>query len=300
MTEQYHIPVLLQQAVEALEINPSGTYLDATYGGGGHSKQIFKHLNEKGQLIAFDQDPEAHNNALKAPNFILIQANFRHIKNFVNYLGIEKIDGILADLGLSTHHIDTPERGFSFRFNARLDMRMNIKQIKDAHFIINNYNQNLLTKIFKEYGELNNAKKIAEAIINKRQNKQIETTFELVDILKPFTPKHEEQKFLAKVFQAIRIEVNDELECLKEFLLGANQLLNPGGKLVVISYHSLEDSLVKNFFKTGNFEGNQQKDIYGNIIRPLETERKVIIPEPTEIQNNNRARSAKLRIATKI
>lgn len=300
MTENYHIPVLLQQSVEALEIKPNGTYIDATFGGGGHSKTIFKHISEKGKLIAFDQDPDAQNNAFKAPNFILIQANFRYIKNFISYLGINKVDGILADLGLSTHHIDTPERGFSFRFNARLDMRMNFKQAKDAFFIINKYNQNQLTQIFKEFGELKNARKIAESIVNNRQNKQIETTFDLVEILKPFTPKHEEQKFLAKVFQAIRIEVNEEIECLKEFLVGANQLLKKEGKIVVISYHSLEDSLVKNFFKTGNFQGNQEKDMYGNIIRPLEPEGKVVIPDDSEIERNNRARSAKLRIATKL
>jgi len=300
MTEQYHIPVLLQQSVEALNINPNGIYIDATYGGGGHSKLIYKHLTAKGKLIAFDQDTDAKNNTFNAPNFILIQANFRYIKNFINYLGIEQVDGILADLGLSTHHIDTPQRGFSFRFNARLDMRMNLKQSKDAYFVINKYNQNQLSQIFYEYGELKNSKKIAETIIKNRQIKPIETTFELVEILKPFTPLQEQQKFLAKVFQAIRIEVNEEIQCLKEFILSANQLLKPNGKIAIISYHSLEDSLVKNFFKSGNFDGIQQKDIYGNIIRPLETSGKLIVPDATEIQQNNRARSAKLRIATKL
>jgi 16S rRNA (cytosine1402-N4)-methyltransferase len=300
MNKTYHIPALLNETIEALNIKDNGIYIDATFGGGGHSKEIFKKLST-GKLIAFDQDPDASANAWQADNFILIQSNFQYIKNFIEYLKIDKVDGILADLGLSTHHINEAERGFSFRFDARLDMRMNPKQQIDAHFIINNYPQKKLTDILKNYGQISNAYKIANAICLSRTKKQINTTFELVDIVKKYIPKKNEQKSLAKIFQAIRIEVNDEIGTLKKFLLESNDILKKGGRIAIISYHSLEDKIVKSFFKTGNFDNERKTDMYGNIIRPLKPiNNKVIVPSENEINTNNRIRSAKLRIAEKI
>lgn len=291
---------MLEQTIEALDIKENGIYIDATFGGGGHSKKIFDKLTT-GRLIAFDQDSDAKINAWEADNFVLIQSNFQYIKNFTKYFGFERVDGILADLGVSTHHIDEPQRGFSFRFDARLDMRMNTEQELDAFFVINEYSNNDLTNIFRKYGELNNAKKIASAIIAYRTKKKISTTFEFVDIINKYVPRKTEHKFLAKIFQAIRIEVNQEMETLKSFLENSKDILKPGGRIAIISYHSLEDKIVKNFFRTGNFKGERITDMYGNPIRDLEpVNKKVIIPDEDEIKKNNRVRSAKLRIAKKI
>ncbi len=301
MTEIYHIPALLHQSVEALDIKPNGIYIDATFGGGGHSREIFKLLSADGKLIVFDQDSDAQKNTWEAENFILFQANFKFIKNFIDYLKIEKVDGILADLGLSTHHIDVPERGFSFRFDAPLDMRMNTSQKIDAQHIINTYNTKELTRIFSDFGDVKKAYYVARDIVKKRNSKQIKTTFDLIETIKDFIPKKAEQKFLAKIFQAIRIEVNDEVNTLKDFLTSATEILATNGRIAVISYHSLEDKIVKNFFKTGNFKNERITDMYGNVIRPLKPiNNKVIIPDEAEIEKNNRARSAKLRIAEKI
>lgn len=300
MTNIYHIPALLNESIDALNISESGIYVDATFGGGGHSREIFKNLTS-GKLIAFDQDLDAHKNAWKADNFILIHSNFSKIKNFIDYLKINQVDGILADLGLSTHHIDMPERGFSFRFEANLDMRMNTEQEIDAQYIVNNYSQQQLSDILKNFGEVQGAYKIAGEIVNKRKAKRIKTTFDLVKAIEKFTPKKNEQKFLAKIFQAIRIEVNNEIETLKDFLENSTKVLKQGGRFAVISYHSLEDKLVKNFFRTGNFEGERITDMYGNLLSPLKPiNNKVIVPSEEEIEQNNRARSAKLRIAEKL
>lgn len=289
------------QSIEALNINENGTFIDATFGGGGHSRAIFNKLSNEGKLIAFDQDADAHNNAWTADNFILVHSNFQFVKNFVDYLKINKVDGILADLGLSTHHIDVPERGFSFRFDAPLDMRMNISQTIDAKYIVNNYSQDKLFKLFKEFGEVKGAYRISEAIVIKRRKKQINTTFDFNSVLGSFIPKHKEHKFLAQIYQAIRIEVNDEINTLKKFLQSSVEVLKPNGRLAIISYHSLEDKLVKSFFKTGNFDNKRETDFYGNVIRPLNPiNNKVIVPDDAEISVNNRARSAKLRIAEKI
>ncbi len=300
MTGVYHIPALLNETIDALNIKPDGIYVDATFGGGGHSRAIFERLTS-GKLIAFDQDSDAAENAWEADNFILIHANFSYIRNFIEYLKIDKVDGILADLGVSTHHIDVPERGFSFRFDAPLDMRMNTEKQIDAKYVINDYDEQKLADIFFYYGELKNARKIAKTIVNCRKNKAIETTFELVECLKNLIPKKNENKFLAQVFQAVRIEVNDEINTLKTFIEQATELLKKSGRLAIISYHSLEDKLVKNFFKNGNFEGKRVTDMYGNQIRPLKPiNNKVIVPSDEEIKQNNRVRSAKLRIAEKL
>lgn len=301
MTENYHIPVLLNESIEGLNIASNGVYIDATFGGGSHSRAIYEHLDKNGKLLAFDQDDDAHKNAWIADNFVLFKANFRYVKNYVNYAGIKQVDGILADLGISTHHIDTPERGFSFRFDANLDMRMNVNQAKDASFVVNTFSVEDLTIILNNYGEVERPAKVAQAIVDFRRTRKIITTFDLVEAINKFAPKNAEQKFYAKVFQALRIEVNDEIEALKEFLSSAAQLLKPDGRFVVISYHSLEDSLVKNFFKFGNFEGKRITDMYGNQIRILEPlNNKVIVPTENEVEENNRSRSAKLRISKKI
>lgn len=301
MNETYHIPALLNETIKGLDINPDGIYIDATFGGGGHSKAIFDKLSKKGKLIAFDQDKDALANAWKADNFILINSNFAYIKNFVEFLKIEKVDGILADLGISTHHIDKPERGFSFRFNAKLDMRMNNEKQLDAHYIVNNYKTEKLTEIFRKYSNLKNAKQIANAIDKARKVKKIDTTFDLIESIKHLAPRNTENKFYAQVFQAIRIEVNDEMGNLKTFLEQATELLKTGGRIAIISYHSIEDKLVKNYFRNGNFEGKRITDMYGNQIRKLKPlNNKVIVPDEKEIETNNRARSAKLRIAEKL
>lgn len=300
MNETYHIPALLNESIDALNIKPEGVYIDATFGGGGHSSVILDKLTT-GKLIAFDQDIDAHNNKIDKENFVLLHSNFQHLKQFLDYLKIETVDGILADLGISTHHIDEPQRGFSFRFDAKLDMRMNRNQVFDAKKLINSYREADLKRIFKNYGDLKNNHQLAVAISKARRKKEISTTFELVEVVEKFILKKAEQKFLAKIFQAIRIEVNDELGTLKSFLEQIPEVLNENGRVAIISYHSLEDKLVKNFFRTGNFDGKRETDMYGNILRPLSPiNNKVIVPSENEIKKNNRARSAKLRIAEKL
>ncbi len=289
---------MLQECLDGLNINPEGVYVDVTFGGGGHSREIFKLLNEKGKLIVFDQDPDAKKNAWEASNFFFVAANFSFISNHLRMLGIRKVDGILADLGVSSHQFDAEQRGFSIRANAPLDMRMNQNGELTAAKVVNEYDERDLFILFKVYGELKNARKIANAIVTKREVKKIKTTGELISILEKLAPKHKEQKFYAQVFQAIRIEVNQELEVLKRFLEQTPDVLNPGGRLVVMSYHSLEDRLVKNFMKKGSLTGEITKDFYGNILKPFdEVVRHPIIPTEEEIAMNSRARSAKLRIA---
>jgi 16S rRNA (cytosine1402-N4)-methyltransferase len=296
----YHTPVLLKESVEGLQIKPDGIYVDVTFGGGGHSREIIKHINT-GKLVAFDQDDDALPNLINDKRFVFINHNFRFLKNFLKYHDIDKVDGILADLGVSSHHFDDPERGFSFRFDGELDMRMNQSAKVSAKNIVNEYDEADLARLFWEYGELKNSRKLAKVIADKRSEKNIETVKELTDTLMAFLPKHAEHKFLAKVFQALRIEVNREMEFLKEMLLQTTEVLKPGGRLVVITYHSLEDRLVKNFIRSGLFKGEAEKDFYGIADVPFEAvNRKIIVPTDDEIKENNRARSAKLRIAKKL
>ena len=296
----YHIPVLFKESVDALQINPAGTYVDVTFGGGGHSREIFSRLNEQGKLIVFDQDPDAKKNVWEAPNFYFVPANFSFLKNHLRLLGVNKIDGLLADLGVSSHQFDEAGRGFTIREDAALDMRMNQNAELSAFKVVNEYDEAALTSIFKNYGDLNNARLLAREILLKRSEKPIKSTGELMAVLSRFAPKFKDHKFFAQVFQAIRIEVNQELEVLKNLLVQATDLLAPGGRLVVISYHSLEDRLVKNLMKRGSFEGEVEKDFFGNVLKPLtEVVRHPIVPSEEEIQRNTRARSAKLRIAEK-
>ncbi|MFO7828575.1 MAG: 16S rRNA (cytosine(1402)-N(4))-methyltransferase RsmH [Bacteroidales bacterium] len=296
----YHTPVLLKESIDGLQIKPQGIYVDVTFGGGGHSREILKNLND-GKLVAFDQDDDALPNLIDDDRFIFVNHNFRFLKNFLKYHGIEKVDGILADLGVSSHHFDQPERGFSFRYDGGLDMRMNRSAKVSAKDIVNQYPEQELAKIFWEYGELKSSRKLAKVIVNHRVNNQINTIKEFTDLLMPFIPKHAEHKFLAKIFQALRIEVNREMDFLKEMLLQTADVIKPGGRLVVITYHSLEDRLVKNFIKNGKFEGEAEKDFYGRIDVPFKAiNRKVITPDEKEIVENNRARSAKLRIAERL
>jgi len=296
----YHTPVLLKESVDGLQIRPDGIYVDLTFGGGGHSREIIKHL-KKGKLIAFDQDDDALANLIDDKRFVFVNHNFRFLKNFLKYHKAPQVDGILADLGVSSHHFDNPERGFSFRFEGDLDMRMNQNMKISAKEIVNEYAETDLSKILWEYGELNNSRRLAKAIADKRQLAKLETIKDLTDTLMPFLPKHAEHKFLAKVFQALRIEVNREMEFLKEMLLQTTDVIKSGGRLVVITYHSLEDRLVKNFIKNGQFEGEAEKDLFGNTNVPFEAvNRKVIVPSENEIKENNRARSAKLRIAQRV
>jgi len=296
----YHIPALLNESIDGLDIRPSGVYVDVTFGGGGHSREILRRLNKNGRLIAFDQDEDAVLNAIGDPRFTFVRSNFRFLKNFLRYLGADEVDGVLADLGVSSHHFDDAGRGFSFRFNGDLDMRMNRSAQKSAADILNEYPEDKLRDIFLKYGELKNAYRIASAVVAYRQTKKIAETNDLLAILEPFVFKDREKKILAQAFQALRIEVNGEMEALTEMLTQALQVLKPGGRLSVISYHSLEDRLVKNFFRTGNFEGTLIRDFYGNIEAPFEqVNRKVILPAEEEQQQNPRSRSAKLRIAEK-
>ena len=296
----YHDPVLLQASIAGLEIIPDGIYVDVTFGGGGHSKELLKRLNKNGRLFAFDQDEDAKKNNLLDDRFVLIQGNFKFIKRFLRVYGVTKVNGILADLGVSSHQFDVPERGFSTRFDALLDMRMDSKSELSAFEVVNTYTEAKLKAILLEYGELNNAKAIAQAIVKARQETPIKTSFQLKEAISKFLPPIKQHKILAQLFQAIRIEVNQELEVLKAFLLQTTDLLVSDGKMSIISYHSLEDRLVKNFFKYGNFEGEPEKDFYGNINTPFKKPKKLIVPSNDEIKNNNRARSAKLRIVTKI
>ena len=296
---EYHNPVLLKETVDGLDINPDGVYVDVTFGGGGHSKEILSRLGANGKLFAFDQDEDAWENALQDERFVLIKENFRYIKRFLRFYGVKSVDGILADLGVSSHQFDVPERGFSTRFDAELDMRMSKKNELNAHKIINEYDEANLKRVFLDYGELKNAPAIARVIIEARTQKKINTTDELKIVLSRFLPEMVKNKILAQMYQAIRIEVNQEMDVLKEFLEQSLEILKPEGRLSVISYHSLEDRLVKRFMKNGMFEGEPERDFFGNFSVPFNTIGKLIIPTDEEIKINNRARSAKLRIAAK-
>lgn len=296
----YHEAVLLSESVEGLNIKPSGIYVDVTFGAGGHSKEILKNL-KSGKLYAFDQDSDANGNSLENHNFKLLNTNFRNIKNFLRVEGVREIDGLLADLGVSSHQFNVGKRGFSTRFPGLLDMRMNLNAGLDAKQVINNYSEERLGNIFFEFGELRESRKIAKTIIIARKQEQINSTDQLINCIQHLTIGRKRNQFLSRVFQAIRIEVNDEIQALKEMLNATTDLLKTGGRLSVISYHSLEDRLVKNLVKKGNIEGDLQKDFYGNLIKSYkEISKKVIIPSKKEIKNNSRARSAKLRIAEKI
>lgn len=294
----YHDPVLLKESVDALNIKEDGVYVDVTFGGGGHSKEILKRLGVKGRLFAFDQDQDAVKNNIDDNRFMLIEENFRYISRFLKFYGIRKVDGVLADLGVSSHQFDEAKRGFSIRFDGELDMRMNQNAKVSAKEVINDYEEKDLADILFLYGELRNARTIARTIVERRQTEKIETSFQLKQVLQRFLPKAREHKILAQIFQAVRIEVNEELEVLKEFLNQIPGLLNPQGRLSVISYHSLEDRLVKRFVRNGLFSGEPEKDFFGNIQVPLKKVGKLIVPTPQEISVNNRARSAKLRVAT--
>ena len=299
MTTIYHKPVLLQQAVAALAIVPNGVYVDATFGGGGHSQEILKQLDASGKLIGFDQDPEAANNVIADDRFTFIGVNFRHLKAYLQFKKIDSAQGVLADFGVSSHQFDNGHRGFSIRYDGPLDMRMNPSQSLTAAEIINQYSEAELGRIFYDYGEISRARKIAAQIVRERESSPFETTYQLKEFLARYTPKRYQNKFLSQCFQAIRIEVNGELEALKTFLEQAVSILTPGGRLVCISYHSLEDRLVKRFMQQGNFEGIEHKDFYGNNLAPLNRIGKIVFPDQHEIETNNRARSAKMRIAEK-
>ncbi len=297
---EYHNPVLLLASVDGLNIKPDGIYVDVTFGGGGHSKEILKRLGPNGKLFAFDQDEDALANALPDERFTLINENFRFIKRFLRFYGVKSVDGILADLGVSSHQFDVPERGFSTRFDAELDMRMSQKNDLNAYRVVNEYDDVNLKRVFLDYGELKNAPALARTIIEAREEQPIKTTDELKEVLARYLPERVRNKILAQIYQAIRIEVNQEMDVLKEFVEQSLEVLNPGGRLSVISYHSLEDRLVKRFMKNGMFEGEPERDFFGNFSVPFKTVGKLIVPDNAEIKENNRARSAKLRIAEKI
>ena len=298
MNTTYHIPALLNETIDGLNIKPDGVYVDVTFGGGGHSREILVRLSENGKLIAFDQDEDAVKNALDDSRFIFVRSNFKYLKNFLRYHNIEKVDGILADLGVSSHHFDEAERGFSFRFDGELDMRMNKRSDLTASKILNTYSEQQLADIFYLYGELRNARRIASTIVRAREKENFERILPFVEILKPFYAKDREKKDMARVFQALRIEVNRELDVLKSLLNQSLEVLNPQGRLAVLTYHSLEDRLVKNFIRSGNIEGNIEKDFFGNVLAPLRAvNNKVITASEAKISENPRARSAKLRIA---
>ena len=294
----YHNPVLLEESIDALAIKEDGVYVDVTFGGGGHSREILKRLGSEGRLFAFDQDPDALENVIDDERFTLIPENFRYISRFLRFHGIKKVDGVLADLGVSSHQFDEAERGFSTRFDGDLDMRMNQKSKTSAQEVINKYSEEKLAEILFLYGELRNSRNIAKTIVEERANEKIETSFQLKTILKKYLPNAKEHKILAQIFQAIRIEVNEELDVLKEFLQQMPNLLKQEGRLSVISYHSLEDRLVKRFIRTGLFKGELEKDAFGRSNEPMQKVGKLIIPDAAEIKINNRSRSAKLRIAT--
>ncbi len=297
----YHVPALLKESVDGLKIRPEGIYVDVTFGGGGHSSEILKYLKGKGRLFGFDQDEDAEKNITQNKQFTFVRSNFRYLSNFMDWYDIENIDGLLADLGVSFHHFDDETRGFSFRFDGILDMRMNKRSGKRACDVLNESSEEALADIFYHYGELKNARALSRAIVKAREEKKIITNQDFLDIIKPFFRREKEKKQLAQLYQALRISVNREMDALKEMLLQAKNLLKPGGRLVVITYHSLEDRLVKNFFKTGNFEGEVDKDFYGNVHSPFKMiNNKVIIPNEKEIERNPRSRSAKLRIVEKI
>ena len=295
----YHKSVLTEEVIKGLQIYPSGIYVDVTYGGGGHSRAILKKLNNNGKLFGFDQDPDSVDNKIDDSRFELILANFSFLTQYLKYHQIDSVDGILADLGVSSHQLDQDSRGFSIRKSSRLDMRMNKTQSLDAHKVINSYDEKALNQIFRRYGELRNSRKITQNILDSRKKNDIHTTFDLIDVLKPLIPTRLKNKFLAQIFQAIRIEVNNELGALKLLLQQAANLLKPGGRMVCISYHSLEDRCVKHFFQNGNFDKQEEKDFFGNPLKVLYQVGKLIIPSYSEIKSNPRSRSAKLRIAQK-
>ena len=298
----YHIPALMAETISGLNIRPGGTYVDVTFGGGGHSRAILSHLGAEGRLLGFDQDMDAWANRLNDNRFTFVHGNFAYLKNFLRYYGVEKVDGIVADLGVSFHHFDAEDRGFSFRFDdAPLDMRMNRNATVDAAKVLNEYDREALANVFYLYGELRQARRIADAVVKAREQEPIRLTSQLLAVLKPFIKASAEKKELAQVFQALRIEVNNEMRVLKRLLEQSVEVLNPGGRLAVITYHSIEDRLVKNFIRSGNVEGKQDKDFYGRVSRPLEAvNNKVIVPGDDEVERNPRSRSAKLRIAERV
>jgi 16S rRNA (cytosine1402-N4)-methyltransferase len=297
----YHRPVLLDESINGLNIKPKGVYVDLTFGGGGHSREVLKKLGKNGRLIAFDQDQDAEANVPEDRRLVFIGANFRYLKHFLRYHAIAGVDGILADLGISSHQIDHPGRGFSFRSEAQLDMRMDVRNRRTATQILNGYTREELTRVFRDYGELRNAGAIAAAVEQSRSARALNTAGDLEASLRKFIPKNHPSKFLARVYQALRIEVNGEVESLGEMLLQTAECMNPGGRLVVITYHSIEDRLVKNYMRSGNLEGTVRKDFFGNVESPWKVlTRSVLTPSDEEIESNNRARSAKLRIAEKI
>lgn len=293
----YHDPVLLFESVDGLNVKPGGIYVDVTFGGGGHSREILKRINENGRLFAFDQDADAAENAIDDERFTLIPQNFRYLSRFLRIHGIRQVDGILADLGVSSHQFDSEERGFSTRFDAQLDMRMDQEAGITALDVVNDYEEGRLANVLFEYGELRNSRALAREIARARKVKRIETSFQLREVLGRYLPKPKEHKILAQIFQAIRIEVNGEIEALKEFLKQTEEVIKPGGRMSVISYHSLEDRLVKRYINNGVFEGEPEKDFYGNTKTPFKKVGKLILPSPEEVKKNNRARSAKLRVA---
>lgn len=296
----YHVPALLTETIEGLNIQPDGVYVDVTFGGGGHSSAILEKLGENGRLFGFDQDVDAVNNIPDDVRFTFVRSNFRYLKNFLKYHGVTQINGLLADLGVSSHHFDEAERGFSFRFDGPLDMRMNTASPVTAAHILATYTEEQLADVFYLYGELHNARKIARTVVMHRAKEPIERIFQFIELLKPFFSREKEKKDMARVFQALRIEVNSEMKVLSEMLEQCVELLSPEGRIAVLTYHSLEDRLVKNYFRSGNFEGKIEKDFFGNIIAPLKTiNNKVIVATDEEVQRNPRARSAKLRVAMK-
>lgn len=296
---EYHNPVLLKETVDGLNIKPDGIYVDVTFGGGGHSREIVNRLGEHGRLYAFDQDEDALRNVIDDKRFVLINENFRFIKRFLRFHNVKKVDGILGDFGVSSHQFDEAERGFSTRFDATLDMRMNQKDTLSAYEVVNEYEEKDLKRVFVEFGELKNGGAMANVIVNSRKEKPIKNTEQLKQVLTKFLPAHKSNKILAQIYQAIRIEVNQEIEVLKEFLEQTEDLLVSGGRLSLISYHSLEDRLVKRFMRNGLFEGEPERDFFGNYEVPFKTIEKLIVPTAEEIERNNRARSAKLRVAEK-
>lgn len=298
---EYHKPALLKESIGGLMVRPEGSYVDVTFGGGGHSREIMQRLAERGRLFAFDQDPDARENRIHDDRFVLIEQNFSFLKNFLRMYNAIPVDGILADLGVSFHQFDVPERGFSFRFSGPLDMRMDQKRALTAARVVNEYEQLQLEKLFKVYGELKNARQVVRRIVEKRLQENIETVEQLKELLSGMVPEKHEHKFLAQVFQALRIEVNEELKVIQDLLEQAVEVLKEGGRIAVITYHSLEDRMVKNFFRTGNVEGKMEKDFFGNLVRPLNPiNRKPLQASEEEVRENNRARSAKLRIAEKV
>ena len=298
--QTYHVPVLLEESIEGMNLSPKGVYVDVTFGGGGHSKEILRQMDSTSHLYSFDQDEDAEKNIVNDKRFTFVRSNFRYLYNFLRYYGVEQVDAILADLGVSSHHFDDSERGFSFRFDGKLDMRMNKRSGLTAADVVNTYDEEHLANIFYLYGELKNSRKLASVIVKARNSQPILTIGDFLELVKPLFGKEREKKELAKVFQALRIEVNQEMEALKEMLNSASEVLKPGGRLVVITYHSLEDRIVKNMMKTGNIEGKAEQDFFGNVTSPFKLiNNKVIVASDEEVARNPRSRSAKLRIAEK-